>query len=227
MWPVATRRRPTVGRAHGLAQRLRARARSERGTTLIELLVYTVASLFVFSAVITFLLTTFSQQNQTASRVATNNQAEHGLEQLVADLRQAVTSVSISNPTSSTTEIQFGLPTPGTPTSSEQVAWTCPSTGASSVGTCSRALTGSGGTTVTNSEINDVASMTFSALDSNGNALTLPLTNSSSVASIGMTLTVQTSSNAYASSGNSNTPLAGTVAHPIVLQATADLLNFA
>jgi Tfp pilus assembly protein PilW len=194
---------------------------------LIELLIYTVASLFVFAAVTTFLLATFSQQNQTASRVATNNQAEQGLEQLVADLRQAVTSVSISNPTSATTEAQFNIPTPGTPTSSEQVAWTCPSTGASSVGTCSRVLTVGGGTTVTRAAINDVVSMAFSAVDSNGNSLTLPLTNSSSVASVGMTLTVQTSSNAYASTGNSNTALAGTSAHPIVLQATADLLNFA
>ncbi len=86
---------------------LLARVRCERGTTLIELLIYAVASLFVLTAVITFLLTTFSQQNQTASRVATNNQAEQGLEQLVADLRQAVGSVSISNPTSTTTEVQF------------------------------------------------------------------------------------------------------------------------
>jgi Tfp pilus assembly protein PilW len=227
MWPVATRQRTTLGRGRGLGRRLRARARSERGATLIELLVYSVASLFVFTAVITFLLATFSQQNQTASRVATNNQAEQGLEQLVTDLRQAVTSVSISNPTSSTTEVQFDIPTPGTPTTGEQVAWTCPSTGASSVGTCSRVLTVGGGTTVTHAEINNVVSMAFSALDSSGSGLALPLTNSTSVASVGMTLTVQSSSNAYGSTGSSGTALAGTSAHPIVLQATADLLNFA
>jgi Tfp pilus assembly protein PilW len=201
--------------------------RCERGTTLIELLVYTVTSLFVFTAVVTFLLTTFSQQNQTASRVATNNQAEQGLEQLVADLRQAVGSVSISNPTSATTEVQFSIPTPGTPTSSEQVSWTCPSTGASSVGTCTRVLTESGGTAITNSEINNVVSMAFSAVGSSGSGMTLPVSNSTSVASVGMTLEVQTSGYAYAATTNSNTPLAGSAGRPIVLQATADLRNFA
>ena len=206
---------------------LLARVRCERGTTLIELLVYAVASLFVLTAVVTFLLTTFSQQNQTASRVATNNQAEQGLEQLVADLRQAVGSISISNPTSTTTEVQFSLPTPGTPTSSEQVSWTCPSTGASSVGTCTRVLIESGGTTITNSEINNVVSMAFSAVDSSGAGITLPVSNSTSVASVGMTLDVQTSGYAYADTTNSNTPLAGSAGSPIVLQATADLRNFA
>jgi hypothetical protein len=44
---------------------------------------------------------------------------------------------------------------------------------------------------------------------------------------VGMTLIVQTSSGAYASTGDSTTPLPGTSAHPLVLQATADLLNFA
>jgi len=222
MLPAGTERRST---RRGLGARLRC----ERGTTLIELLVYTVASLIVFTAVITFLLTTFSQQNQTASRVATNNQAEQGLEQLVADLREASPfgTVSISNPTSATTEIQFSIPTPGTPTSTEQVAWTCPSTGASSVGTCSRVLTESGGTTITHSEINNVVSMSFSALSSSGGTVTLPVSNSTTVASVGMTLNVQASGYAYANTTNSNTPLAGSAGRPIVLEATADLRNFA
>jgi Tfp pilus assembly protein PilW len=220
MLPAGTEPRPT---RRNLGRRLRC----ERGTTLIELLIYAVASLFVFTAVITFLLTTFTQQNQTASRVATNNQAEQGLEQLVADLRQAVGSVSISNPSSATTEVQFSIPTPGTPTSSEQVAWTCPSTGASSVGTCTRVLTASGGTTTTDSEINNVVSMAFSAVNSSGGGITLPVSNSTSVASVGMTLDVQASSYAYAATTNSNTPLASSTGRPIVLQATADLRNFA
>jgi Tfp pilus assembly protein PilW len=226
MSPVATDPHPALARADQQRSRIGEPVRSECGATLIELLIYTVTSLFVLTAVITFLLTTFSQQDQTASRVATNNQAEQGLEQLVADLRQAVTSVSISNPTSSTTEIQFYVPSPGTPTSSEQVAWTCPSTGASSVGACSRVLTGSGGATVIRAEVNNVVSMAFSAVNSNGAALTLPVTNASNVASVGMTLTVQSADYAYAGTGNSNPALAGTSGHPIVLQANADLLNF-
>jgi Tfp pilus assembly protein PilW len=220
MLPAGTERRST---RRGLG----ARFRCERGTTLIELLIYAVASLFVFTAVVTFLLTTFSQQNQTASRVATNDQAEQGLEQLVADLRQAVGSVSISNPTSATTEVQFSIPTPGTPTSSEQVSWTCPSTGASSVGTCTRVLTESGGTTITHSEINNVQSMAFVAVNSSGSTITLPVSNSTSVASVGMTLNVQASSYAYANTSNSSTPLASSAGRPIILQATADLRNFA
>ena len=211
-----TRRRLLDARTH---------VQCEAGTTLIELLVYAVASLFVFTAVATFLLTTFSQQNQTASRVATNNQAEQGLEQLVSDLRQAVGSVSISEPTSSTTEIQFEIPTPGAPTSSETVAWTCPSTGATSVGTCTRVLTASGGTT-TNSEINNVLAISFSAVSSSGAGMTLPIANSTSIASVGMTLEVQTSSYAYADTTNSTTPLPSSSSSPIVLQATADLRNF-
>lgn len=195
--------------------------------TLVELLIYAVASLFVVTAVIAFLLTTFSQENQTASRVVTNDEAEHGLEQLVADLRQAVTSVSISDPTSSSTEIQFYVPTPGAPTSSEEISWTCPSTGSTGVGTCTRVLTESGDTTITDSEIDNVQSISLSAVDSSGDSVTIPVSNSTSIASVGITLDVQTSSYAYANAGTSVTGLAGTAGNPIVLQATADLRNFA
>ncbi len=88
-------------------------------------------------------------------------------------------------------------------------------------------LTESGGTTITNSEINNVVSMAFSAVDSSGAGITLPVSNSTSIASVGMTLEVQTSGYAYADTTSSNTPLAGSAGRPIVLQATADLRNFA
>jgi len=206
--------------------RIGGRLRCQRGITLIELLIYMIASLFVFTAVITFILTTFTQENQTQSRTTTNDQAEQGLEQLVADLRQAVTNVSITDPSSGTTEIRFEIPTPGAPTDTEGVSWTCPSSGASGVGSCTRVLT-DGTDTITKNEINNVVSMSFSATSSSGSAVSLPVTNSTSIASVGMTLSVQTSNYAYSSSGNQGTALAGTSGSPIVLQATADLRNFA
>lgn len=193
---------------------------------MIELLVYIVASLFVVTAVITFLIATFAQENQTQSRTTTNNQAEQGLEQLVADLRQAVTSVSITNPSSSTTEVQFYIPTPGAPTDDERVTWTCPSSGATQVDGCTRVVTESDGSTVTDTEINNVVAMSFSATSSSGSAMTLPVTDSTSIASVGMTLSVQTSNYSYDNAGNETAALAGTSGDPIVLQATADLQNF-
>jgi Tfp pilus assembly protein PilW len=199
--------------------------RSERGITLIELLIYMITSLFVFTAVIAFILTTFTQENQTVSRTTTNDQAEQGLEQLAADLRQAVTNVSISNPSSSTTEIQFYIPTAGAPTDPEAISWTCPSSGATQVGSCTRVLT-TGSTTITKNPINNVVSMSFSATSSSGTAVTLPVSDSTSIASVGMTLSVQTSSYTSVDTGNQGTALPGTSGHPILLQTTADLRNF-
>lgn len=203
---------------------------------MIELLVYTIASLFVLTAVVTFLLTTFDQQNQISSRAVATDQAEQGLEQLVADLRQAMGTVSISNPTTSTTQISFSLPTPGTPTTPEGVTWTCPSTGASTTsvtGVCARVLTPGGGGTVTKTEISGVESMAFAPISSTGAALTLPVSGSTSVASVGMTLKVQLTNYGQGTDNSSSQPgsnpssiLPGASGSPILLQATADLENF-
>jgi Tfp pilus assembly protein PilW len=227
MLPVATEPRHPRRRLRVPRDRIGELLRSERGVTLIELLIYLVASLFVLTAVITFMLATFGQENQTQSRATTNDQAEQGLEQLVTDLRQAVTSVSITNPTASTTEIAFDIPTAGAPTNAEQVEWTCPNAAATHVSSCTRVLTESGGTTITKAEIDNVVSMSFSAVSSNGTAMTLPVINSTSIASVGMTLSVQTSNYATGNTGNQGTALAGTSGTPILLQATADLNNFA
>jgi hypothetical protein len=203
---------------------------------LIELLMYAVTSVVVVSAVVAFLLATFNQQDEISSRTVATDQAEQGLEQLVSDLRQAMTSVSISNPTGTTTEIQFDIPTPGTPTTGELVSWTCPSTGASTSsvsGTCARVLTESGGTTLTRTEITGVESMAFAPIGSTGSSLSLPVTNSTGVASVGMTLTVQISDDGLDTNNGSNPNynpariLPGSSGKPIVLQASADLRNFA
>lgn len=225
MLPVATEPPGTRRRLRVPRDRIGEALRSERGITLIELLIYMITSLFVFTAVIAFILTTFTQENQTESRTTTNDQAEQGLEQLVADLREAVTNVSISNPSSSTTEIQFYIPTAGAPTATEAISWTCPSSGATQVGSCTRVLT-TGSTSITKNPINNVVSMSFSATSSSGTAVALPVSDSTSIASVGMTLSVQTSSYTLGDTGNQSAALPGTSGHPIVLQATADLRNF-
>ena len=208
------------------------RLSSERGFTLIELLVAMALSLFIGAAAMTFMVVTFQQQNTIQSRTVATTQAEAGLEQLVRDLREAITFVTVTNPTTYTTQIKFDIPTPGSDTSGELVSWTCPSTSeaATFLGTCTRALTTTGGTT-TAAVINSVQSMSFSPLSSSNVTLSLPVTSSTSVASVGMTLTVQ-----IGSYGLTTTPTAilrgpGTSSStpstaPIVLQATADLRNF-
>jgi hypothetical protein len=223
----------------GLRRQLRrvaARVRCQRGQTLIELLIYAVTSVVVLSAVIAFLLATFNQQDEISSRTVATDQAEQGLEQLVSDLRQAMTSVSILNPSGTTTEIQFDIPTPGSPTTGELVSWTCPSTGASTSavsGACTRVLTESGGTTLTRTEITGVESMLFAPISSNGGSLSLPVTSSNTVASVGMTLTVQITDDERDTNNGSNPTynpariLPGSSGEPIVLQASADLRNFA
>ena len=53
--------------------------------------------LVVGAAALTFMIVTFEEQNTISSRTVATNQAEQGLEQLVRDLRDAMTSVSISS----------------------------------------------------------------------------------------------------------------------------------
>lgn len=190
-------------------------------------------SLLVGAAGLAFMVITFHQDNDISSRSAATNQAEQGLEQLVRDLREAITSVSITNPTSATTQIQFDIPTPGSDATGEPVTWTCPSTSATTLGTCTRALTTTGGTTTKN-EIAGVQSMTFAPVSSSNTALSLPVNGSTSVASVGMTLNVQITGyevNAEPALTTAQpaltTPVAGAANKPIVLQATADLENFA
>jgi prepilin-type N-terminal cleavage/methylation domain-containing protein len=194
------------------------RGASESGFSLIELLVAMALSLVVGAAAITFMVFTFNEQNIVTSRTVATTQAAGGLEQLVRDLREAMTSVTIST-TGGSTSISFQIPTPTTG-SGEAVAWSCPSSTATSVGPCTRALNGGSARTV----ITGVQSMVLTPVY--GGTATTP-SNATDIASVGMTLTVRITSYGLASSnGTVTTAATGTANAPIVLQATADLRNF-
>jgi hypothetical protein len=178
-------------------------------------------TLLVGAAGVFFVVVVFHQQNIISSRTTATNQAEQGLEALVRDLREANTGVTISSPTGSTTQIQFSIPTPRTAgASSEQVKWTCPSSGV--IGNCTRVV-GTGASATSKSEITGVQSMVFTP--TYGGTATTP-TNATDIASVAMTLTVRITSYGLISNGAVTTAAAGTSSAPIVLQATADLRNF-
>jgi Tfp pilus assembly protein PilW len=197
---------------------------SERGVTLIELLWYIVLGLIVIVGPLYFIVTSLTEQNATASRTSVARQAETGLEQLVRDLRQAMPqdasgnalTVSVTNPTSSTTAISFSIPTPGSTSTPQAITWTCPSSGASTAGSCTRQL-GSGPAAV---QIKGVTSATFAPTNSSGTAMTLPATDP---AYINVTLNLPGTSEL--DTGGTHT--ATGINSPIKVQTGIDLRNFA
>jgi type II secretory pathway pseudopilin PulG len=213
--------------------------RSEHGFTLIELLVYLLLSIVVMGAVVAFLIVTFQQQNAISSRTVATSQSEAGLEQLVRDVREAITSVTVSNPTTTTVQLQFYIPTPSTgeathDATGQLVTWACPNTNEPSTyyaGTCTRAITPSGGTMRSRTEIVGVQSLALTSYPYPANqtlGATYNVTPSSSptLAALGVTLTVQTTNYALTLANGSNSIVNGASGHPIVVQATADLRNF-
>jgi len=182
-------------------------------------------SLVIAGATMTFMIVSLDQGNAVSSRAFASSQAETGVEQLVRDLRDAMSqtasgsalSVTVSNPTTSTTAISLDLPTPGSDTTPETVKWTCPSTGATTQGLCTRTV-GSGGAL---HEIRGVLSATFAPYSSTG-ALdtTFPASNPAYIA---ITLDVQDTS----ASDTGQTHVVQGIKNPIVIQTGADLMNFA
>lgn len=203
-------------------QRITSRMGAEDGFTMIELLIASALALVVAGAALTFMVFAFRQQNDISSRSVANDQAEAGLQQLTRDLREATTSLSVST-SGTTTSISFSIPTPGSPGTPESVSWTCPSTSAIAIGTCTRALVG-----VSKVEITGVQSMAFTAYNNASPPMTLslPVTSATNVSAVAMTLTVQDSSYGLTAHGTSVSAVAGTASNPIVLQASADLRNF-
>jgi type IV pilus assembly protein PilW len=189
---MGAQRRSTDAMLTRVARGCRDRTREERGLTIVELLVAIVIGLVVAGGLMAWLITSIKQQNVVSSRSFAARQAQTGLEQLTRDLREAMSqdtagntyNVTVSNPTTSTTAIGFDIP--GTNDAATPITWTCPSSGATSAGYCTRAI---GGTT--RSEIGGVKSATFSPLSSSGTALTLTATNPSY---IGISLSVQVTS---------------------------------
>jgi prepilin-type N-terminal cleavage/methylation domain-containing protein len=210
-----------VSRFVRIRLRIGALRGDERGFTLIELLIAIAAGSIVLTGAILFLVVSFRQQNTISSRSIASDQAETGLQQLTRDLREAMTNVSVSN-SGVTTSVSFQIPTPNNVSVGQTVTWTCPNTSATSVGTCTRNLAGT-----TKTEIAGVTSMAFTPYNNSNppSALSLPVSNSTSVSELGMALTVQITG--YTLHPNGVTPTAAVPgSSPITLQATADLRNF-
>ena len=181
-----------------------------------------VLGLVVVVGPLLFLVTSTRQQNQSSSRASASRQAEAGLELLARDLREAMSqdaagntyTVTVSNPTASTTAVSFTVPTPGS-TLTRTVTWTCPSTGAGSLGSCTRAV---GASTAT--KIVGVNSVTFSPMSSSGALLALPATNPSY---IGIAASVQVTSQLDV--GQTHVAQGFSASNPILLQTGVDLRN--
>ena len=203
---------------------IRGRLTAQQGVTLVELLWYIILSLVVVVAPLYFIVTSIRQQNNVSSRTSAARQAESGLEQMVRDLRQAMSqdasgnplSITVSNPTSGTTAISFDIPTPGSDTTPQTVLWTCPSSGATAAGSCTRKL----GTGAAVSEITGIRSASFAPTSSSDSSMTLPATNP---AYLSLTLQVQATSQL----DTTQTHTASGINNLIQVQTGVDLRNFA
>jgi prepilin-type N-terminal cleavage/methylation domain-containing protein len=144
---------------------------SERGYTLIELLVAIVLALVVAGAAMSFLIVTTDQQNVVASRAVSARQAEVVLQRLTREVREAQNIVSATTGTNTTpvnvtygagsSSVSFYLPGAGSTSAGTRVTWTC-TAGAS----CTRTT---GTTTVT--ELTGVSSANFTPISSSGATL--------------------------------------------------------
>jgi Tfp pilus assembly protein PilW len=208
----------------------RDRARDHDGFTIVEVLIASVLALVVVVAPLTFLITSLKTQNAISSRAFAARQGQNGLEQLTRDLREAIStdttgasySVTVTNPTTSTTAISFEIPGGATgatgaygivPDASEAVTWTCPSTGASSAGSCTRTI-GS----YSRVEITGVNSATFTPTGSTGATMSLPATNPTY---INVALSLQVTSQL----DHAQTHVAQGVQNPVLVQGGIDLRN--
>jgi prepilin-type N-terminal cleavage/methylation domain-containing protein len=157
---------------------------SERGLTLVELLVAIVIALLVLVVPLTWIIVSSHQSNVATSRALSATQAESGLLQLTRDLREVspgtTSTFTWGNSGASAT---FSIPTPGNPSTPQTVTWSCTF---GSGGSCTRQV-GTGQET----PIRNVEKLTFAPADVNGNQLTSPATNP---AYVGVTLQVQNTS---------------------------------
>jgi Tfp pilus assembly protein PilW len=202
---------------------IRRRLTAQQGVTLVELLWYIVLSLVVVVGPLYFIVTSIRQQNTVSSRTSAASQAQSGLEQMVRDLREAMSqdasgnplSITVSNPTSGTTAISFDIPTPGSDTTPQTVLWTCPSAGAAAAGSCTRKL----GTASAATELTGIRSASFAPTSSTGRSMTLPATNP---AYLNLTLQVQATSQL----DTTHTHVASGINNLIQVQTGVDLRNF-
>lgn len=104
------------------------RDRGEAGFSLPELLLVMVLAIIVVGLPLTLAITTFTAQNESASRSATASRAQIGVDRLVRDLRQSV-SASITSTTSPAVAV-LTIPTARTSNTAPAlpptaVTWTC------------------------------------------------------------------------------------------------------
>jgi Tfp pilus assembly protein PilW len=207
--------------------------RSERGLTLIELLVSMASALLVGAAAMAFLVATLNQSNQVSSRSTSSRRAASALNQLVRDLRQAMTpctgscttttaqAVTVST-TSNTFTVTFSIPTTNTTdtgdATAQNVTWTCSGT-ASSPGYCKRAI-GS----VTQIEAVGFETATFTGRYSDGTTKTSPATITNPDY-LGISMQVSVQSQLDATQYTSNAPVKVIGSTPITVQAGVDLRN--
>jgi hypothetical protein len=178
MRPGATRslaQSESKGRGH-------ERLVSEGGFTTFELMVALMAGLLVVVVPLLFIVTSIRQSNGANSRALSATQAETGLLALTRDLREASSTATFTWGPSSATAT-FSIPTPGSPSTSQSVTWSCSFGG----GTCTRQV----GTSSAVPEIKNVVGLTFAPTDAGGNALSSPATNP---AYVGVTVQVQNAS---------------------------------
>lgn len=166
----------------GLRAALGAGVRDERGMTMVDLMVALMAGLLVIVIPLVFIVTSIRQSNGASSRALSATQAETGLLALTRDLREASSTATFTWGVSSATAT-FSIPTPGNPSTTESVTWSCSFGG----GSCTRQA----GTGAAIPEINDVVGLSFAPTDSGGNKLSSPATNP---AYVGVTVEVQNAS---------------------------------
>jgi prepilin-type N-terminal cleavage/methylation domain-containing protein len=200
------------------------RLSSEQGYSLIELLVAMIVALIVCAAAVTFMAITSDEQDEISGRALAASRAETGLEQMVMDLRDSLTGVSLTA-SSGTATLTLSIPKPNSQTTGgdtgETVTWTCTGSTTTTTGTCQRALQGA----YTKTEISGVSSISFTPKYS-GTATTT--TNATDIASMAIQLSVLPVSqiNPSKSIAGTQTTSLNVTSKPIVLNATADLRNF-
>lgn len=207
---------------------------SEQGMTVIETIIVALLGLILAGAAMSFLIVSLDQQNNVSSRALTTRQVESGLEQMVRDLREAMSQDASGNSLSATvatsasaktTSFTFSIPTPGSASNAQSVTWTCPSAAepVSYVGSCSRQVASGSSQTM----IQGVQSVTLTPVDSVGvqhplgTAVNASYTNPASVL---ISLSAQPISQL---DPTVSTTLRGAAAgDQVVVNTSADLRNF-
>jgi prepilin-type N-terminal cleavage/methylation domain-containing protein len=204
----------------GPGQGNRSRLSSQRGFTLIELVIVMGLGIIVIGVPLLFILLSLSQQNVSSSRSAAATQEQVGLERMDRDIRQAVASPSSTFSWGSTSaSVQVYVPVAGSGgASTQKVTWSC-TFGAA--GSCSRQVDSGAPVTL----MTGVENVTFAPLDGTGSALggSGPSYAATNPAYVGITVKVLDTSQLDHSSSPSQ-PVPG-INNWLTLQDGIDLRN--